>query len=121
GVGGLAPVDPARGRAVRNGLPHPRRHSRFLVEKALGRLRERYSVTADQIVDFLYESPAFTVRFRGVIKLGVEAYLAGDHPKAISLLVPQIENALLCLLPLVGRPPSQANRRDPPRMTEQPL
>jgi hypothetical protein len=65
-------------RAVRDGallsaVAGEIRHTRFFLQEAFDRLRERYSVTADQVVDFLYGSPAFTVRFRGVIKLGVEA------------------------------------------------
>ncbi len=93
---------------------------RFL-EKALDRARERYSATPEQIVEFLFKSPAFTVRFQGIIKLGVEAYFAGDHPKAIHLLVPQIENALRFLLTLLGRPANKPRRGDPSSMTEKTL
>jgi lysyl-tRNA synthetase class 1 len=120
-VGRIGPVDTDPDGALLNAVVEYIRNSTFFVAKAFDRLRERYSVTPDQIVDFLYESPAFTVRFRGVIRLGVEAYLAGDHPKAISLLVPQIENALRCLLPLVGRPPNKPKRGDQPGMTEKTL
>lgn len=97
------------------------RHGKMFLEKTFDRLRERYSVTADQIVDFLYESVAFTVGFRSLIHQGVEAYLTGDHPKAISLLVPQIENGLRFLLPLLGRPPNKPKRGDQPGMTEKSL
>ncbi len=91
------------------------------LEKALARARERYSATPEQIVEFLFKSPAFTVRFQGIIKLGVEAYFAGDHPKAIHLLVPQIENALRFLLTLLGRPANKPRRGDPSSMTEKTL
>lgn len=47
--------------------------------------------------------------------------MAGDHPKAISLLVPQIENGLRFLLPLLGRPPNKPKRGDQPGMTEKTL
>lgn len=97
------------------------RYSNFYLEKSFDRLRERYFVTADLIVDFLFESVAFTTRFRSIIHQGVEAYLAGDHPKAISLLVPQIENGLRFLLPLVGRPPNKPKRGNQPGMTEKSL
>ena len=60
-------------------------------------------------MDFIYRSPLFTERFRGIIRQGVEAYLAGDHPKAISLLVPQIENASgSCSSSLAGRRTSRS-------------
>jgi hypothetical protein len=91
------------------------------LEKAFDRARARYSATPEQVVELLFESPAFTVRFQGIIKLGVEAYFAGDHPKAIHLLVPQIENALRFLLTLLGRPANKARRGDPASMTEKTL
>ncbi len=52
------------------------------------RARERYSLTADALVAFLYESPVFSSRFHGLIRQGIEAYLQGDHLKAIYALVP---------------------------------
>jgi hypothetical protein len=120
-VGTIGPVDTDPGGALLNAVGDEIRHSRFFLEKAFDQVRKRYSATPDQIVDFLYKSPAFTVRFRGVMKLGVEAYFAGDHPKAISLLVPQIENGLRFLLTLVGRPPNKPRRGDQPGMTEKTL
>jgi lysyl-tRNA synthetase class 1 len=120
-VAQIGPVDTDPEGALINGVADEIRHGRFFLEKTLDRLRERYSVTAEQIMDFLFESVAFTVRFRGIIQQGVEAYLAGDHPKAISLLVPQIENGLRFLLPLLGRPPNKPKRGNQPGMTEKTL
>jgi Domain of unknown function (DUF4209) len=120
-VAQVGPVDTDPDGALLNAVADEIRHGRFFLEKVLDRLRERYSVTAEQIVDFLFQSVAFTVGFRGIIRLGVEAYIAGDHPKAISLLVPQIENGLRFLLPLVGRPPNKLRRGDQPGMTEKTL
>jgi hypothetical protein len=91
------------------------------LETALDRARNRYLATPEQIVEFLFKSPAFTVRFQGIIKLGVEAYFAVDHPKAIHLLVPQIENALRFLLTLLGRPANKPRHGDPSSMTEKTL
>jgi Domain of unknown function (DUF4209) len=46
----------------------------------------------------------------------------GSSPvSAISLLVPQIENALRFMLQLVGRPPNKPKRGDQPGMTEKTL
>ncbi len=67
-VGRIGPVDTDPYGALLNAVVEYIRHSRFFLLNAFDRLWERYSVTADQIVDFLSESPAFTVRFRGVIK-----------------------------------------------------
>lgn len=96
-------------------------YSMPFLEKALDRTWERYSVSPEQVVEFLFRSPAFTIRFEGIIRLGVQAYFAGDHPKAIHLLVPQIENALRFLLTLLGRPANKPRRGDPSSMTEKSL
>jgi lysyl-tRNA synthetase class 1 len=120
-VAQIGPVDTDPEGALINAVADEIRRGRFFLKKALDRLRERYSVTADQIVDFLFESVAFTVGIRGIVHEGVEAYLAGDHPKAISLLVPQIENGLRFLLPLLGRPPNKPKRGNQPGMTEKTL
>lgn len=120
-VARIGSVDADPEGALLNAVADEIRYGKMFLEKTFDRLRQRYSVTADQIVDFLFESVAFTVGFRSIIHQGVEAYLAGDHPKAISLLVPQIENGLRFLLPLLGRPPNKAKRGDQPGMTEKTL
>lgn len=120
-VAQIGSVDTDPDGALLNAVADEIRHGRMFLEKTFDRLRERYAVTADQIVDFLYESVAFTVGFRSLIHQGVEAYLAGDHPKALSLLVPQIENGLRFLLPLLGSPPNKAKRGNQPGMTEKSL
>jgi lysyl-tRNA synthetase class 1 len=120
-VAKIGPVDSDPDGALINAVADEIRHTKYFLEKTLDRVRERYSVTAEQIVEFLFQSVAFTVGYRGIIYQGVEAYLAGDHPKAISLLVPQIENGLRFLLPLVGRPPNKPKRGNQPGMTEKTL
>ena len=120
-VGQIGSIDTDPDGALLNAVADEIRHGKFFLEKTFDRLRERYSVTADQIVDFLFESVAFTVGFRSIIHQGVEAYLGEDHPKAISLLVPQIENGLRFLLPLIGRPQNKPKRGDQPGMTEKTL
>src|SRR5262249_18638874 len=57
----------------------------------------------------------------GLITQGLDAYLAGDHLKAISVLVPQIENALRRLLRLLGQAPNKPRRGDATIMTEKSL
>lgn len=120
-VARIGPVDSDPDGALISGVADYIRGNKRLLEKAFNRLRSRYSVTADHLMEFIYRSPLFTERFRGVITQGVKAYFVGDHPKAISLLVPQIENALRFMLPLVGRPPNKPRRGDQPGMTEKTL
>lgn len=107
--------------ALIHGIANNIRANKGLLEESFDRLRSRYSVNTDHLMNLIYRSPMFTERFRGVIKRGVEAYLAGDHCKAISLLVPQIENALRFLLQLIGRPPNKPKRGNRPGMTEKTL
>jgi hypothetical protein len=63
-VGQIGSIDTDPDGALLNAVADEIRHGKFFLEKSLDRLRERYSVTADQIVDFLFESVAFTMGFR---------------------------------------------------------
>lgn len=120
-VAQIGSVDTDPDGALVNGVVEDIRHRRFFLKQALDRLRERYSVTPDQVVDFVQQSPMFTLRFRNIIQQGVEAYFVGDHSKAISLLVPQIENGLRLFLNLLGRPPNKPKRGGQPGMMEKSL
>jgi hypothetical protein len=120
-VARIGPVDTDPEGALINGVADNIRGNRLLLEKSFDRLRSRYTVTPNHLMDFIYQAPLFTERFRGIIMQGVEAYFAGDHQKVISLLVPQIENALRFMLQLVGRPPNKPRRGNQPGMTEKTL
>ena len=48
--------------------------------------------------------------WRPLIEEGIAAYLAGDHAKAIHVILPQIEQALRELLSLMGVPTLKAGR-----------
>ena len=95
--------------------------SMFDLQMALDHAWKRYSVTPDHVVDFLCKSPVFLPKFRSIIQLGIEAYFANDHPKAIHLLVPQIENSLRATLPLLGVVPDKARRGDTSVLLEKSL
>lgn len=120
-VGNVGPVDTDPDGALVHAVSEDLGFRMFFLAKALDRTWERYAVTADEIVSFLYESPVFPAKFHSLIRLGVDAYLKDDHPKAIHLLVPQIENALRFFLHLLGRPPNKPRRGDPSSMTEKTL
>jgi hypothetical protein len=93
----------------------------FFLACALDRARERYTVTPDTLIDFLYRSPVFPAKFQGLLRPGIDAYQQGDHLKAIHVLVPQIENALRSFLHLIGLPPNKPRRGDTSTMTEKTL
>jgi hypothetical protein len=120
-VGRCGPVDTDQQGALLHALSQGIGIQSFFLACAIDRARERYSITAEALTGFLYESPVFSSRFHGLIRQGIEAYLQGDHLKAIHVLVPQIENALRSFLYLVGLPPNKPRRGDPSTMTEKTL
>jgi hypothetical protein len=70
----------------------------------LARLKERYSPTIEQILDFLCLSPLFAKAECGLLKAGLEAYRDDDFVKAIHVLVPQVEHTLRNFLGSLGIP-----------------
>lgn len=84
-------------------------HSFFLsgcLEKAF----ERHSLTAELILDEIYAAPIFEADKRSLISYGLTAYFRKDHIAAISVLVPQIEQALRVLLQILGVPVNKPKR-----------
>jgi lysyl-tRNA synthetase class 1 len=61
------------------------------LEYTLGKLRERYAPTVDDILCFLCESPLFADAKDGLLRDGLEAYQQDDFVKAVHVLVPQVE------------------------------
>lgn len=84
-------------------------------------IRRKFDVTAEALTEHLYGSLVFAAPFRSLIAEGLDAYLKGDHLKAISVLVPQIENALRRFLHMLGEPPNKPRRGDSSVMTEKTL
>jgi hypothetical protein len=93
----------------------------FWVAKFIDRIRERYSPTVDDIVDYLYQSPVFGEKSAVMITNGIKAYFSGDHLTAVHLFVPQIENAMRRLLEMLGEAPNKPRRGDLKEKTEKTL
>jgi hypothetical protein len=68
------------------------------------RLVARYSLTAEQMVDALTESPVFGNSRRSILVAGFSAWLGEDYVKAIHVLMPQAEHAVRSLAALSGVP-----------------
>ncbi len=83
--------------------------SPFLV-LAIDETIQKYTPTAQILTDFLFDAPLFDADRKDLVLDGLTAFLAGDHVKAIHVLIPQIENALRRLLLLLGQPPNKAMR-----------
>ena len=77
---------------------------------ALDRTHELYKPTAKEVADIIRQSPVFTCEAEGLLTEGIEAYLKGDHIKAIHVFIPQIEAALRTLLGLLGIPTNKPMR-----------
>src|SRR5262249_38743536 len=87
----------------------------------IDRARHKSPWTAEAIVGFLYQSPAFDPAFLDLIAVGVAPSLDSDYVKAISVLVPQAENVLRNLLGLMGEPTNRHYRNDMTLMLEKSL
>ncbi len=65
---------------------------------------DKFSISTDAVLDFLFQSPAFEEDRRPLIQMGVEACLRGDHAVSAHMLVPQIEAAVRNLVAGLGGP-----------------
>ena len=78
--------------------------SAFFLSKSLDGAVERHGLTPDVLLDFLGKSVVFgEADLLELVHDGIEAYFAGDHVKAIHVLVPQIEGALRPPIGHIGR------------------
>jgi len=69
---------------------------------AFDRLKQKYSVTVDEILSHLSGSPIFASSDIELLRDGLEAWMAEDSVKAIHILVPQVEVAARTLLIACG-------------------
>jgi hypothetical protein len=81
------------------------------LEYTLGKLRERYAPTVDDILGFLCESPLFADIDAGMLREGLEAYQQDDFVKAIHVVVPQIELILRNFAGRLGIPTRKTGRQ----------
>jgi len=84
-------------------------HAALYLAICLDKTVEHYQATAGQVLDLLYRSPLYDPDRRLLLGKGIEAYLSGDYPIAIHVLVPQIEHMLRRYLGMIG---GTVNRRD---------
>lgn len=81
------------GRLIMGIADHLQLQNGFL-QASLTRLREKVDLTPESILEVLDLSPVFDQERRAFLEEGIKAYVAGDHIKAIHVLIPQIEQAL---------------------------
>lgn len=72
----------------------------------LGAVLERvigtYGVTAEKLLDHLFQSPIFSDGQRNLLHRGLDFYLSSEYAPAIHLLTPQIEASIRNLLEFTG-------------------
>lgn len=81
----------------------------YFLHLAISRLIEKFSLSKDDIVNLIFQSPIFDEHSRGIIDAGIEAYLNDNHLVAAHLLTPQIEPAFRNLLRGAGVSVSKPN------------
>lgn len=77
---------------------------------AIDKIFKEFAPTEENILEHLYRSPLFESGRQELILEGIKAYLSNDYVKSVHVLVPQIEHALRCLLPLLGQPSNKSTR-----------
>ncbi len=82
--------DDPSGRLVMETAQHISMETPILIRVA-DRLRANETFTLEEILDYLAQSPAFPEDAHLILTAGLNAYFAGDHIVAISVLIPQIE------------------------------
>ena len=82
------------------------------LHQALERLKARWGVDADALLELLAQSHLFPPRSHGLLRAGIEAWFAGDHVKAVHVLVPQVEAGLREMLRAYGESPMRHNKHE---------
>lgn len=83
-----------------------------MLHQALARAKSSWNLDAEAILAFLAQSPLFPPRAHGLLRSGLDAWLAGDFIKTVHVLVPQVEAALREMLKAHGESPMRHNPRE---------
>jgi hypothetical protein len=72
---------------------------------------EVYEFDAQDLTEYIFQSPIFEESKKDLIQSGVQAYLGEDYISAIHILVPQAEAAVRTLVELMGGATLRKNRQ----------
>ncbi|MCK5720342.1 MAG: DUF4209 domain-containing protein [Thiomargarita sp.] len=64
------------------------------VRNLFSALIKKFNLSAQQLTDYIYQSPLFEFDRKAIIESGLQAYLQGNDLVAIHLLIPQVEDAV---------------------------
>jgi len=104
-----ADADDPDGKTVHRTSEHLHQFDRWWLHWGLDHMTSK-GLNAAQVMEFIRPCPLFTEDHIPLVQQGVEAHFAEDFPKSIHLLIPQIERALVNVLPLAGKPSNKAHR-----------
>jgi len=76
--------------------------SAIFLRQVMTALIDKFSLTSDHVLDYVYESPLFEDDKKGIIARGLKAYFDNEALVAIHLLIPQIEDAIRNLVEYMG-------------------
>lgn len=102
-------TDDPDGKAVHRTANHLCQFDRWWLHWGLDDMTNK-GLDAAQVMQFIRQCSLFAENHIPLVQQGVEAHFAGDFPQSIHLLVPQIERALVNMLPLAGRSSNKAHR-----------
>ena len=68
--------------------------SAVFLNEVLKNVTDKFKLSPDMLLDYLYTSPVFREEKKAIIKIGLAAYFANDHLLTAHLLIPQIEDAI---------------------------
>lgn len=66
----------------------------FFLHRSIHKAIERYKISCDDLLDFVFQSPIFEDVKKDIIKKGISAFLKKDYCSSVHLLIPQIEDAV---------------------------
>ncbi len=78
--------------------------SSIFLRETLNTLIDKFKLSTEKIIDYLYESPIFDERRKEFLIKGIEAYLNGDYIVSLHILIPQIEAIIRNLSEKIGIP-----------------
>lgn len=64
----------------------------------------KFNPSSENLLAYFYRSPIFVESNKGIISIGIDSYLKGEHIIAAHVLIPQIEHAVRHLLKLLRGP-----------------
>jgi len=84
--------------------------SSIFLRETLNTLIDKFKLTTEEIIDYLYESPIFDERRKELLIKGIEAYLKGNYVVSLHILIPQIEAIIRNLSEKLGIPVLKPSR-----------